>query len=197
MSPHCCMQLVATRSTNALSFSRSSQFRRQSKVLIVLRPFAMLRFPRFFSRRGHVIPTNHRGIKFLPVHESSESLLPSYLLPTKSMRLIAVNELLILSKQMFDTLTPRWALFLVGGIGLLLAPIPFLAYYFGPEIRNRSPYSKILMAEERKRAEVETMLKIRNDEEIARARTGHSVRRAVSRGSTTMTPRDRSDNGGT
>ena len=84
--------------------------------------------------------------------------------------------------QLFDTLTPRWGLFLMGCIGLLLAPIPFIAFYFGPRIRERSPYSKILMAEERKRVEAELLLERKTDEEMARVITGQSVRRAVSRG---------------
>ena len=56
---------------------------------------------------------------------------------------------------MFDNLTPRWSLLLMGGIAFLLAPIPFVAFYKGPWIRGRSPYSKILMAEEKRRVEAE------------------------------------------
>lgn len=59
---------------------------------------------------------------------------------------------------MFDTLTPRWGLFLVGCIAILLAPIPFVAYFKGPWIREHSPYSKKLMAEERARVAMEAGL---------------------------------------
>ena len=107
-------------------------------------------------------------------------------------RLRIENAMLKPHCQMFETLTPRWALFLMGCIGLLLAPVPFLAFYFGPQIRERSPYSKILMAEEKKRVEAEIKMKMRNDEEIARVLTGQSVPRAVSRGLKTKTSRDRS-----
>lgn len=60
---------------------------------------------------------------------------------------------------MFDTLTPRWSLFMMGCIALLLAPVPYIAYFKGPWIRSRSPYSKLLMAEEKKRVELEAGLK--------------------------------------
>lgn len=60
---------------------------------------------------------------------------------------------------MFDTLTPRWSLFMMGCIALLLAPVPYIAYYKGPYIRSISPFSKILMAEEKKRVELEAGLK--------------------------------------
>ncbi|WVR06700.1 hypothetical protein IAU60_003732 [Kwoniella sp. DSM 27419] len=58
---------------------------------------------------------------------------------------------------MFENLTPRWGIFLMGCIAIVLAPIPFIAYFKGPWIRARSPYSKILMAEEKKRLEAEQL----------------------------------------
>jgi hypothetical protein len=67
---------------------------------------------------------------------------------------------------MFDTLTPRWGLFLVGCIAILLAPIPFVAFYKGPWIREHSPYSKILMAEEQARVAMEAGM-ARGDVEVA------------------------------
>lgn len=60
--------------------------------------------------------------------------------------------------QMFDTLTPRWSLFMMGCIALVLAPVPYIAFFKGPWIRERSPYSRILMAEEKKRVELEAGL---------------------------------------
>jgi hypothetical protein len=71
---------------------------------------------------------------------------------------------------MFDTLTPRWSLFMMGCIALLLAPVPYIAFFKGPWIRERSPYSKILMAEEKKRVELEAGLKDmeKNDVEAQR-----------------------------
>lgn len=50
--------------------------------------------------------------------------------------------------QMYESLTPRWALFLMGMVAAVLGVVPFVAYWKGPEIRARSKYSKILMAEE-------------------------------------------------
>jgi hypothetical protein len=52
---------------------------------------------------------------------------------------------------MYDNLTPRWAIFLMGCIALLLAIVPFAAFWRGPQIRARSRYSKRLMEEEKRR----------------------------------------------
>lgn len=52
---------------------------------------------------------------------------------------------------MYDTLTPRWAIFLMGMVAGVLGVVPFIAYWKGPEIRARSPFSRILMAEEKAR----------------------------------------------
>ncbi|OCF35086.1 hypothetical protein I316_03126 [Kwoniella heveanensis BCC8398] len=73
------------------------------------------------------------------------------------LRIIVGSAFAMFTNDMFENLTPRWGLLLMGCIAILLAPIPFIAYYKGPWIRARSPYSKILMAEERKRIEAEMM----------------------------------------
>ncbi|WVR04612.1 hypothetical protein IAU60_001623 [Kwoniella sp. DSM 27419] len=57
--------------------------------------------------------------------------------------------------DMYDALTPRWTTFLWGCVALVLAGVPFAAFYFGPQIRARSKYSKILMREEQERIERE------------------------------------------
>jgi hypothetical protein len=72
--------------------------------------------------------------------------------------------------QMFSTLTPRWSLFMMGCIALLLAPIPYIAFFKGPWIRERSPYSKILMAEEKKRVELEMGMTEKDGDEVERER---------------------------
>lgn len=59
--------------------------------------------------------------------------------------------MLINRTQMFSTLTVRYSLIMMGGIALLLAPIPFVMFFKGPWIRDHSPYSKRLIAEEQKR----------------------------------------------
>lgn len=66
---------------------------------------------------------------------------------------------------MYETLTPRWAIFLMGIIAGILGIVPFVAFYKGPEIRKRSKYSKILMEEERKRVE-EAEMNQRKEEEM-------------------------------
>lgn len=74
------------------------------------------------------------------------------------------------TQDMYISLTPRWAIFLMGMVAAVLGVVPFVAYYRGPEIRSRSKYSKILMAEERKRVvDAEREDKERNLEEAAEA----------------------------
>lgn len=42
---------------------------------------------------------------------------------------------------MYDGLGAEWASSLVGFVALLLMPIPFVLYKFGPALRNRSRYA--------------------------------------------------------
>jgi type II secretory pathway component PulM len=56
---------------------------------------------------------------------------------------------------MFDGMTVRWALVLMGGVAALLALVPFVAFFYGPQIRARSKYSRELMAQEREALEKE------------------------------------------
>ncbi|WRT64796.1 uncharacterized protein IL334_001730 [Kwoniella shivajii] len=53
--------------------------------------------------------------------------------------------------QMYDALTPKWTTFTWGCVALLLAAVPFVAFYFGPRLRARSKYSKQLMKEEQEK----------------------------------------------
>ncbi|GMK59838.1 hypothetical protein CspeluHIS016_0900550 [Cutaneotrichosporon spelunceum] len=57
--------------------------------------------------------------------------------------------------SMFKGMTVRWALILMGGIAAVLALVPFAAYYYGPAIRARSPYSRALMRLEREALDAE------------------------------------------
>lgn len=50
---------------------------------------------------------------------------------------------------MFRNMTVRWAMVMMGGIAAALALVPFVAYFFGPQIRERSKYSRMLMEQER------------------------------------------------
>lgn len=43
--------------------------------------------------------------------------------------------------QMYDQLNPRWASTLLGFIAILLAPIPFVLYKYGPFLREKSKYA--------------------------------------------------------
>ena len=51
---------------------------------------------------------------------------------------------------MYTALTPRWANLIFACVAGLLAIVPFVAFYKGPQIRARSPLSKMLMAEEQR-----------------------------------------------
>lgn len=97
-------------------------------------------------------------------HASSAVAAMSFL------RILVGSSFPMFTNQMFDTLTPRWSLFMMGCIALVLAPVPYIAFFKGPWIRERSPYSKILMAEEKKRVELEAGLKEmeKNDMEAQR-----------------------------
>ncbi|ORX34977.1 major facilitator superfamily domain-containing protein [Kockovaella imperatae] len=98
------------------------------------------------------------------------------------LRIIVGSSFAMFTNKLFESMTPRWGLFLMGCIGLLLAPIPFVAYYYGPWIRERSPYSKILIAEEKQRVEAEMLLQQKTEAEVARVISGQSMRRNLSRG---------------
>lgn len=56
---------------------------------------------------------------------------------------------------MFDGITARWGLVLMGGVAAILALVPFAAFFYGPQIRAHSRYSRQLMAEEHSRLEAE------------------------------------------
>lgn len=128
--------------------------------------FRMLWFPRFIRCCGHVVLTYPPRVFFPIVYQSSQSLLHTTP-PTFSLGA---------DKQMFDTLTPRWSLFMMGCIAALLAPIPYIAFFKGPWIRERSPYSRILMAEEKKRVELEAGMqdKEARDVEMQRQEDGEA-----------------------
>lgn len=47
----------------------------------------------------------------------------------------------LFATQMYDKLNPRWASSLLGFLALLMAPIPFVLFKYGPMLRNRSKFS--------------------------------------------------------
>lgn len=50
--------------------------------------------------------------------------------------------------QLYATLTPRWGTFLFGCLATLLAVVPIIAFFYGPEIRKRSEFAIALAIEE-------------------------------------------------
>lgn len=47
----------------------------------------------------------------------------------------------LFARQMFDGMGIQWAATLLGCVAVVLAPIPFLFYYYGAQIRKRSAYA--------------------------------------------------------
>ena len=47
----------------------------------------------------------------------------------------------LFTRQMYEGMGVNWASTLIGGIALMLLPIPFLFYKYGPRIRARSKFS--------------------------------------------------------
>jgi hypothetical protein len=52
------------------------------------------------------------------------------------------------TRQLYNNLTPRWGSFLFGCLATLLAVVPFVAFFYGPEIRKRSKFARALAVEE-------------------------------------------------
>ncbi|KAJ9105073.1 hypothetical protein QFC19_003705 [Naganishia cerealis] len=52
------------------------------------------------------------------------------------------------TRQLYTNLTPRWGSTLFGGLAAILAVVPFLAFFYGPQIRKGSKFAKTLAAEE-------------------------------------------------
>ncbi|KAF9806308.1 hypothetical protein IEO21_08731 [Rhodonia placenta] len=61
----------------------------------------------------------------------------------------------LFATQMYNKLDPRWASTLLGCIAVLLGPIPFVLYKFGPAIRRRSKYAPTKPPVEQKNVEKE------------------------------------------
>ena len=47
----------------------------------------------------------------------------------------------LFTTQMYEGMGVNWASSLIGGVALLLLPMPFLFYKYGPRIRARSQFS--------------------------------------------------------
>ncbi|PCH34696.1 MFS general substrate transporter [Wolfiporia cocos MD-104 SS10] len=61
----------------------------------------------------------------------------------------------LFATQMFDQLNPRWASTLLGCIAVLMGPIPFVLYKFGPTIRLKSKYAPTKPPAPKEAAELE------------------------------------------
>ncbi|KAJ9108018.1 hypothetical protein QFC20_003587 [Naganishia adeliensis] len=73
------------------------------------------------------------------------------------------------TRQLYNNLTPRWGSFLFACLATLLAIVPFIAFFYGPEIRKRSKFAKALAVEE------ERIQKVKEEERQARAEKNGQV----------------------
>jgi hypothetical protein len=52
-------------------------------------------------------------------------------------------------KQMFAALGYNWANTMFALIAVVMVPIPFVLFYYGPTIRSRSKFSRIVMEQQK------------------------------------------------
>jgi hypothetical protein len=52
-------------------------------------------------------------------------------------------------------MTARWALVMMGAFATILALVPFVAFIYGPKIRARSKYSRLLISKEHEALQTE------------------------------------------
>ncbi|RXK37531.1 hypothetical protein M231_05252 [Tremella mesenterica] len=97
-------------------------------------------------------------VSFVYVAECYGSYASSAIAGNSFLRNMVGGGLSFGTTQIYEKLTPKWAIFLFGSIAAVLAIVPFVAFFYGPIIRARSPYSKLLMAEERERMEQSNMV---------------------------------------
>jgi len=65
-------------------------------------------------------------------------------------RNLAATAFPLFTEQMYAKLTFKWANTLFGCIACLLMPIPFILFFYGPTIRSRSRFSRLVMQSEQK-----------------------------------------------
>nr|KIR47627.1 drug transporter [Cryptococcus bacillisporus CA1280] len=94
------------------------------------------------------------------------------------LRILLGSSFAIFTENMFNTLTVRYSLIMMGGIAMLLAPIPFVMFFKGPWIRDHSPYSKRLIAEEQKRLDESEIFSL---EPLARNESSGATRESKER----------------
>lgn len=73
------------------------------------------------------------------------------------------------TRQLYENLTPRWGSFLFACLASLLAVVPFIAFFYGPEIRKRSKFAKALAVEG------ERVQRVKEEERQARAEKNGQV----------------------
>ncbi|THU84213.1 MFS polyamine transporter [Dendrothele bispora CBS 962.96] len=60
-------------------------------------------------------------------------------------RNLAATAFPLFTRQMFDRLSYKWANTLFGCIAVVMMPIPFILFFYGPSIRRRSKFSGMVM----------------------------------------------------
>jgi hypothetical protein len=68
--------------------------------------------------------------------------------------------------QMYEKLTPRWGTFLFGCLATLLMVVPFIAFFYGPQIRKRSKFAIALAIEEERIAQEKEKQELTRTEKV-------------------------------
>ncbi|KIK62083.1 hypothetical protein GYMLUDRAFT_42522 [Collybiopsis luxurians FD-317 M1] len=69
-------------------------------------------------------------------------------------RNLAATAFPLFTQQMYARLSYKWANTLFGCIACLMMPIPFILFFYGPRIRSRSKFSRMVMQVEQKRTRI-------------------------------------------
>ncbi|WWC86939.1 uncharacterized protein L201_001819 [Kwoniella dendrophila CBS 6074] len=88
---------------------------------------------------------------FVYISECYGSYASSALAAQSCLRNCMAGIFIFIILDMYDALTPRWTCVTWGSVALLLSSVPFIAFKFGPKIRSKSKYSKLLMKEEQEK----------------------------------------------
>lgn len=73
--------------------------------------------------------------------DSYEAYAASALTFVALVRYIAAGGMTVVGIPMYDNLGTHWTMTVLGGISALAVPIPYVLYWYGPNIRKRSKWA--------------------------------------------------------
>ena len=73
--------------------------------------------------------------------DAFEAYAASALVGATFIRYIAAGGMIPASIPLYENLGTHWTVTLLGAVSLLMAPVPYIFYYFGARIRKRSRYA--------------------------------------------------------